>query len=229
MSDQPAVLVTGFGRCGSTMTMHVLRAGGIPWAGDAAEVSGEQQPPIMFAQGKATKHLLGTAGDASVVGGHGPIVTVWCQRNYQQQAKSTVAFARMFGIPGLGSESALARWLARATPTARMTLRDRGPFVHLDFEAVLHNPRRETVWLALALERWFPNLDLDAMAAAVHDRSPRCNAQLAYERASLDQPEPTVPDDFDPTPDERPGIDTTPTLDEQHARAWAQHVETRSN
>jgi len=190
-SSSWAVGVCGFGRCGSTMAMMMLAAGGLP------PVDGCELPPHELgsideawhaaAQGRSIK-LLGPVTEY-------PITTrvrwrfLWLDRDPVEQARSTIKFVRVFGLAGEADESDVAR-VARMARTYR---RDRsrmlgklhglGQVVKLQYELALLDPRRAAQQLRDGL---WPALDIDAAAAVVHDRDGRCLPDLSVELAYLE-------------------------------------------
>ena len=175
----PAIGVCGFGMCGTTMTMHMLRAGGVPWAPCLDEL-GEAGPlvPHVVGPGRAVKTLL-WASDQETRLPRYDWRFVWLDRDPEAQARSWAlrydklgawreiswrpdepeAKAREF-ITGLRDEH-----LAR--------LRRRGRVLVLDFESVKANPRRAAAQLAAFVKP----LDLHAAASAAVVNDPLLVAQ----------------------------------------------------
>lgn len=183
----PAVGVCGFGRCGSTMVMSMLVAGGMT-PGNASEPPYEGDPAALHGRdlsGTCVKLL--DAGEMATVP-LGPTAAwrfVWLDRDPIQQAASYVKFltalAPVTGVmPRRGAAGRLALSYLEDRPQLTVMLREIGPVLFLSFEQVLANPRkaardlRKHVW---------PGLDVDAAAAVVHVREPQCLPDLSVELA----------------------------------------------
>ncbi len=180
LHDRP-IVVSGFGRSGTTMAMHMLRAGGIPWVPGTHEVSGEQNPPVRFMAGHLSKHVMANPDHVREVTWWGDVVVVWCYRNSREQARSMRKFAKHFRIPWGITDSLLARQIGLFEVDSWRYLRDVGrDVVLLDFDRTIRYPSRAATDLADSL-REVAALDASAMAAVVHTRSPRCLPDMAYE------------------------------------------------
>lgn len=176
-----SVGVCGFGRCGSTMVMTMLDAGGLRPAGDVT----------------ATYELAGLEGIAAHIpcpgrsvklleyGIHEPPPSgewhfVWLDRDPFQQAISQLKFARLIAGLRVSSDAVndLAASLVRDRPRALSALRKQGSVLVLQYEQVLANASRAVRQLAkVAPDSW----DRDAAVKAVHDRSPGCLPDCAVE------------------------------------------------
>jgi hypothetical protein len=187
----PAVGVCGFGRCGSTMVMSMLVAGGMT-PGNAVEPPYEGDPQALHGRdlsGTCVKLLDG--GEMATV----PLGTtpawrfVWLDRDPVQQAASYLKFlAAMAPLTGIVPRARDARRLAwsYAADRPRLTklLREIGPVLFLSFESVLSNSRkaardlRKHVW---------PALDVEAAASVVHVREPECLPDLSVELALIER------------------------------------------
>lgn len=172
MRATPPIVVTGFGRCGSTMAMHMLRAGGVPWVPGTYE-SGEQAgDAIEVRAGHASKLLLGgSARESDVWPG---VVAVWCYRTPREQAKSIIKFMTALGERWPISVSAEARAIDHDTLAAVADIRASAMgLVRVDYDCTVLDPRFEARRLARELSPWV-SLDAKAMAAVVHRRPWRC-------------------------------------------------------
>lgn len=183
-----AVGVCGYGRCGTTMLMSMLVAGGCP-PGNAQQVPYEGDPAAL-----AGRDLTGTAVkllDAVLHDGI-PLGTprwrfVWLDRDPQQQALSHVKFLRtMYPVTGIAvDDGAVERFAAsypRDRPRAIAGLHAHGGVLKLRYESVLADPQGAAIVLAA---RVWPGLDVAAAAAAVHRRDGACRPDLAVELASI--------------------------------------------
>lgn len=175
------VVVTGFGRSGTTMAMHMLRAGGIPWVPGTHDESGEQDLPVRFVAGHASKHLVTGPQHARSIPWWGQASVIWCTRNHREQARSMRKFLAGADVDFPLTDSAAARqpglderdiwgWLRRSGVT---------PIV-VDFDGALRDPWQAAHRLAEDLAEMV-RLDAPAMAAVIHRRSPRCAPDLSYE------------------------------------------------
>jgi hypothetical protein len=184
-----AVAVCGFGRCGSTMAMSMLVAGGCP-PGNAATVPYEGDPAALVGRdltGTCVKLLAG--GRMSEIP-EGPTAAwrfVWMDRNPAEQGKSMAKFltvmAPVLGIQALRpSPTRLARTFEADRPYLLGALRRIGPVLVLDYERVLAQPRKAAK--RMRREIW-PGLDVEAAAAAVHKRDGKCRPDIAFELSTL--------------------------------------------
>ena len=186
--SEPITLVSGFGRCGSSLVMQMLEAGGMPMVG--------QYPA--FEDGRASpKHgdlawLLGYPGRAvklldpqlfDIPRAASPYCVIWCSRDYQEQARSQVKFARlMLGVPtNRHHVRAFARSYVDDKPAAVRSLiaGGCGPLLDIPFEKTLARPHDVAAELVEHCNH-LP-LNLNAMAAVVRQRSPLCAPGLEME------------------------------------------------
>jgi len=178
-----AIGVCGFGRCGSTMLMTMLVAGGCP-PGNA------QHPPYegdlgVLHDGRplagACVKLLDSVAYYGVP--DAPAWRfVWLDRDPIQQARSQVKLLRAVA-PGIVDGDPTAQFASSYHRDRMPTIsayRDHGEVLVLRYERILLDPQaaawtlRDKVW---------PTLDVDAAARVVHSRSGRCRPDLAVEAA----------------------------------------------
>lgn len=179
-----AVGVCGFGRCGSTMLMTMLVAGGCP-------PGGATQPPYEgdFQQlwnlplgGRAVKLL-----DSVTYYGVPSAPTwrfVWLDRDPVEQARSHIKFVNTFVGQVADHDDAVARFAAsyqRDRPKTLNLLHGHGSVLVMRYEHVLADPLRA----ARNLRKVWPTLDVDAASAVVHDRDGRCRPDLSAEWAAI--------------------------------------------
>lgn len=176
------VVVSGFGRCGYTMLMTMLAAGGLPPADGASPGSFEhstQDALSAVTPGRAVKILnplaVGATPDPSW---H----VLWLDRDPRWQAES----ARKFIAWVTGQ-----RMTVRETRAYRESLiRDRDhvtgwlaaqgcPLLTLSYEAVLAAPTAAAEQVAAFLP--WAALDIPSMAAVVHARGGRTLPDMAVE------------------------------------------------
>lgn len=180
------IVVSGYGRCGTSMVMQMLSAGGIECIGPfpAFEVDevkhAVSESFIRLAAGRAVKVL-----DPHRVGLPGDVRVIWLGRNHEQQAMSQAKFiALMFGrVPNRTDRRAMVRNYVKDRLAVAKTLRGR-PVLGLSFEEIIGNPL-----LAAAKMRQFlepvASLDATKAASAVIPRSHRCMPGLEIELALI--------------------------------------------
>lgn len=190
---KPVVLVAGLGRCGTTLTVNMLAAGGIPGVGRAPayepdEIKGDIDPAWLDAQAgrcvkvldPQTKRWPIRAADAP------PVRTVWLDRDPKQQARSQAKMAVMLGGFAIPDRRHMRRWiagLAQDRRAARLALSGAGMPIGREFrfEQLLADPETVARKLADWLRPDFGDLDEAAMAAVVIPRSPVCAPDLSLE------------------------------------------------
>lgn len=182
MSGDQAIVVTGFRRCGTTLLMRMLYAGGVDVVADTLfgfedkRANGLPRKWEWFEEcrGKAVKvidpHRFTPPLDRI------PSLVVFLTRNPREQAKSICKFAyrvngdkRARGLAG-AIEIDIRRELK---PTLQLLARrlKNGSLVTLPFEETIASPRTVATELAQFLGR---QLDVDAMVDQVVPRGPEC-------------------------------------------------------
>ncbi|MDP9166651.1 MAG: sulfotransferase domain-containing protein [Actinomycetota bacterium] len=184
-----ALGVCGFGRCGSSMVMRMLDAGGLPPAAGSSPRAYEL--PDLSPDSLTTLDLTGRAVKLlDYAQWHGidtlpdiPWRFVFVERNHKQQATSMIKFLR--GIGGIedlapNATSAFRRSFDNDKPGLLRDLRGRGEVHVMRYELVLADPFREAQRLA-------DFVDIDAVAAAsvVHIRSGDCAPDLTFEMSGV--------------------------------------------
>lgn len=194
MSTKPVVIVAGLGRCGTTLLMNMLAAGGMECAGFAPayeddRAGGGPLDRVWF------ESLSGSA--VKVLNPHHnpppkdvPSVAIWLDRNPKDQARSQAKLVHLLAGMPMPDRGHMLRWrkgLTTERADAREALRKNSQIVlSLAFETVLQSPANAAWMLGDALQRWTA-LDTKAMAAVVRRRSPVCAPDLAIETALLRQ------------------------------------------
>lgn len=193
---EPVYLVCGFGRCGTSMVMQMLAAGGLPCTGtypifEATLPTGADAAWWAAQRGKAVKilDLLGTPGFRLPAGYYRAI---WMDRRPAEQARSQSKFNAVFSpaeqryIDTRANRRAIETALIRDRPKAIQALRRlcaEEPLI-LPFEDVLNAPdstaRRLAEWTGRPLA-------VAAMAAQVAERSPACYPGF-FEMVLMQQP-----------------------------------------
>ena len=174
------LIVAGLGRCGTSMLMQMLSRGEVPCVGEwpAFEPDESKAPTpgfIAASAGKALKIL-----DPQRVGLPGDVRVIWLDRDHAQQAKSHAKFLHLLMGLHIGREERrrLAASMVRDTHAAMVLIGSR-PLMRLRFEEVLASPRGTALLLGEFAQH--PGFNVDAAAAAVHKRSPRCAEGLGME------------------------------------------------
>lgn len=174
----PVTAVTGAARCGTTLVMRMLDAGGVPAYADN-RVSFETDKILRLptdsawlreCRGKAVKLLepLYLAPLPSI-----DWRFILLSRDPEEQAKSHLKFLRM--VSGLDVSDTeipkLAASLRKDYPKMHKMLIRSGPVLTLRFEDVLSKPHSTALTIEGFLDR---RLDISAMAACVVPRGPAC-------------------------------------------------------
>lgn len=176
-----AVGVCGFGRCGSTMVMGMLDAGGLAPA-PGSQMGSYELTDIRNAwftplAGRAVK-LLDSVLHFGVP--DAPAWRfVWLDRDPVEQAKSMLKLMSPFTRGEFAPDAVdrLARSYEADRPRALGRLRKHGDVLVLQYERVLANPRKA----AKQLRRVHPELEVDRAASVVHDRDGACRDGLDFE------------------------------------------------
>lgn len=183
------ILVSGLGRCGTSLVMKMLDVAGIPVF---AEYGVSYEHPALSVGAKMERFLplIGTSAakildpqlliwpervNASVI---------WLDRNPREQAKSQLKFLRLLGvtIPG-GARRGIEGSIKRDVPIClRLYGRLGVRLMRFHFEDILHDPLRTAARMALFIER---EADHHAMARVVIKRNPQCATGLEIEQAAI--------------------------------------------
>lgn len=188
-------LVCGFGRCGSSLVMQMLEAGGMPVTG---EYPAFEASDIVTTRHIDAARLRGLSGHALKlldpqrytiprgVSTH----AIWCRRDPEEQAKSHAKFLReIVGLPtSRAHRDSIERAFKKDTSIAICALREAGVKHILDirFEDMLSRPRTT----AEQIERFLGELDVDKMAAVVRPRDPDCAPDMSMELRLMAEREP---------------------------------------
>lgn len=190
--SQPVVVVTGLGRCGSSLIMRMLEAGGMPVVGtapayeEAAACIGRlRQDWLDRQQGRAVKVLDPLrAGISFREGRH---VVILATRDPEQQAKSQFKFLQVMGFAPASNRrarAALARSIARDTSELRYAVA-RVPALIVRFDLLVRAPGPYAEALDIVLGRWFEGLHIRDAAGLVVPRSPLCAPSMQMELNQL--------------------------------------------
>ncbi len=182
----PVTLVCGHGRCGSSLVMQMLEAGGMPVTGSypaledpRAGMSDWDRDWIARQAGGAVKFL-----DPQVMPDERrlpdvPLRTIWVSRDPREQGKSTIKMMRV--LAGLDLPASAWREMAGSykadTLAALAILKVAGPVLRLSFEQIIRRPD-----VAARLISEFAGLpDWEAMAKAVRPRPVHCAPDMTME------------------------------------------------
>ncbi len=174
-------IVSGLGRCGTSMLMQMLHRGGMPCVGpwpsfEVNEARAALAPAFVAANaGKAIKVL-----DPQRIGLPADVRVVWLDRDHRQQAKSHAKFLQILSGAHYdrAGRRALAASLARDTSAALRLIGSR-PLLRMRFEEVLSDPRHAAFQLRSFIGDG--DFDIDAAALAVRRRSAACAPGLDME------------------------------------------------
>ena len=188
-APKPVLFVAGLGRCGSSLTMQMLAAAGIPCAGRFPDFEVDDvnhraiAPAFMVAhRGWAVKwldpHLTPPPHDAD-------FITIWLDRNPMEQARSQAKFAHMMTGAPYPPRHQLRTWASNLRRDRRIAMREvlGNPGIVINFEELVSKPRVTAARIARWIELWFGVLDCDRMAAVVRPRSADCQPGMAIEEA----------------------------------------------
>lgn len=187
MSAPPIIIVAGFGRCGTSLVMQMLDAGGIPclgWAPAFEDPRTKTTPPKGFwsvvVYGMAVKmldpHRFGPTALPSV---DIPHRIIWLHRHHDQQAKSIAKFSEvMLGVAySRDQRRALERQLLADRAKVRHLLAGR-KVLAMGFEDLLRNPTGAAADIGKFIGQPFDAL---RAAAQVRQRGPECAPDLSME------------------------------------------------
>lgn len=188
-SSRPVIVVAGLGRCGSSLTMQMLEAGGVPCVGEYPAFEDPRSCSLQFdwkwfssCAGKAVKVLDPHHLDVPL---HSvPCSVIWLDRDPTEQAKSQLKFANAFA-PTQSDRNSRRRWRASLerdrVPAMRAAGNGHMPWLTLTFEQLL-SQRVESanrIFLHLLKE----NIAFDEVAGCqvIRDRDPFCRKDLGLE------------------------------------------------
>lgn len=181
MSATATVVVAGLGRCGSSLMMQMLHAGGMHCVGEAPAFEDDRvrdrvaPADIEAWRGQAVKvldpHRTGLPGDVRVI---------WLDRDPKQQADSQAKFLRILGGITIdrSKRRAAAAGLAVERSAAMRVIGGR-PVLTIRFETLLADPQFTAEKVASFLTP-IP-LDVGQMVAQVLPRDPACRPDLGIE------------------------------------------------
>lgn len=186
MSEKPTIIVAGLGRCGSSLTMQMLYAAGIPCLGTYPDFEDERTLRLLDADfvekysGAAMKSLIPYRFPLP----EGPrYAIIWLDRDATEQAKSQVKMLNALGGTGLNRRArcAMASAIKKDRAAALQALPKRnGRVLMTTFERIIEYPEDAANDIAEFLH---PEFDIDAgrMASVVIPRSTKCMGDMGIE------------------------------------------------
>lgn len=178
------IAVMGLGRCGASLVMQMLAAGGAKVTGKYPDhelpelsdymMSREPMDLSHLAPGTAVKFLDPLRYDFPVNLTGIQWFGIWCSRNPREQAASMAKVLRGSGLKPQGGNAWLTASIRRETAVARRAVDARCAYVlDVAFEEILAAPARAAAAIAGLYEQATGvALDVDAMARVPFPRSP---------------------------------------------------------
>ena len=167
---QPPVVVSGFGRCGSSLVMQMLHAAGFPVTGDYPSFECEEYNMGVVPPPAGASKILNL--DCTPPPG-GPYRWIWLDRSPTQQAKSQAKLLRE--LAGIRMSRQKVRAMACSYAPGRQDSfkamrRLGGPILVLSFEGLVSNPRNAAESIAAFVSCG----NIEEMAGVVRKRGPEC-------------------------------------------------------
>ena len=187
MAIPPIIVVAGLGRCGSTLMMRMLHAGGMDVF---CENKTDFETELIFTLPDNNAWLgLCTGKALKLLDPHENLPSpsfdyrfIWMDRNPREQAKSQMKLlSASMGIAPVNRRHARAMEasLRKEARTAHRICTAFGPTISIRFEDLLRHPRLTAKYVAEFLTR---PLDIDAMARQVIDRPVTCLPYMLEEQ-----------------------------------------------
>lgn len=181
MSARAVIVVSGFGRCGSSLVMQMLAAGGVRCLGNApAYESFDRVEP-----GQAIKILDPQHDDPIPYAVPPGARVIWVDRDVEEQAASHAKFTE--ALMGMKySREARRRLVAALRSDRPRAMRAIGarPLLVLTFEALLARPEEQAERIAAFIGGGFESA---AAAGQIRPRHPRCAPGLDMEIALMQE------------------------------------------
>tara|TARA_R110002126_G_scaffold290704_4_gene448327 strand:- start:22967 stop:23584 length:618 start_codon:yes stop_codon:yes gene_type:complete len=193
MSDTPPnIIVSGFGRCGTTAMMHMLWHGQCEMASEPPDYEDKRTLSgptfdnawLCAQRGKAVKLLYVKPPRMTL---DVPAKIIWLDRDPKDQARSQIKLLRVVSDPQafqptLADVGKLARSIRASTPAAIGTMRRHGEVMRVRFRDLLGDPEATAQRVQDFLGRDAFPLAKDG-AGAILPRPHRCADDLAVEHA----------------------------------------------
>lgn len=180
--NDTTIVVSGLTRCGSSLMIQMLYAGGCPISCEPGNemISGEHSDQLSALRDIALGLTSGMA--IKCLDPHNfPLppdkkyIFIWMRRDYKEQSKSIAKFMQMLlGVKE--SKRTLARSFEQSLPNETrkcFRLYADHPFIEVRFEDLINNPKEESERVADFLKD-VVTLDTNRMAFPVINRSTEC-------------------------------------------------------
>lgn len=175
------VIVSGLTRCGSSLTMQMLHAGGMPISCDQGNesISGEHATQL-----DALRVLsLGQADGMAIkcldphhfpIPPNRPYIILWCCRDFSEQAKSIAKFmGAVLGVKiNRNGVKAISKSLPSETNECLKKLSKLGPIYKIRFEDTIRTPEVVANSIATAVKE-VATLDVSKMPKVIIQRDPK--------------------------------------------------------
>ncbi len=180
------ILICGFGRCGSSLIMQMLKAAGIDVDGTPPYYETEKAYDgqwVSEQRGRAVKILEPHRHDRNFP--DGDYRCIWLDRDHKQQALSHVKFhTEKKGLIIENTRHARAemrKFVDHDRPIGTKMCERLGPTLYLRFEDILEHPNNAAVRICGHCD--IPMNKMFIMAGEVYPREPECRPTLDLELA----------------------------------------------
>lgn len=193
------IIVSGLGRCGSSLTMQMLEAAGVRMNGEHPAFEGPlasrftrgsaTEADWAACEGKATKILV--ADSRSLPALCGPVSVLWLHRDKREQARSQAKMACLLNDLPMPSRAHLRHWSASLTQEDRVwqrRWRAMGAEVFtISYDDIITSPFVSASLIAVALELDDSPATIRRVGQCVRKRAPRCAPDLSMEAALVSE------------------------------------------
>lgn len=167
--------IAGFGRCGTSLVLQGLAAGGMPCIGEPPSFE-ENLEDVARALPNVYGYAFKWLDPRGPFYGSGDVDVVWLDRDLREQARSQLKFAKLVGrMRHLPSEDVVMASLRRDRQWVMEWLQ---PAVRVRFELLVRNPLAAFRKIVLATG-W--SFDVNAAAGVVIKRPVRCAVGMDLE------------------------------------------------
>lgn len=187
----PVLFVAGLGRCGTTLAMTMLDAGGFAVTGPRPSYELPERwrglrPDMDWLNnqgGRAVKWIDPTRCPTLLGRLPIPAVVLLMVRSPREQARSQVKLIAGEGVtPSRRAEKVMERSIRRDTPIMRAQMRHRAHVYDFHFEEVLAAPLAAACRMRDILDHHFGSLfDVGTAAQVVINRAPECQPHMTME------------------------------------------------
>lgn len=184
MSGLPAIVVAGLGRCGTSLSMQMLHAGGVPCIGywpdfeTSASMFGQFDPKAFAAlSGNAIKLITPANLPIGAMPNH---IVIWLDRDPQEQARSQLKMLTSIGASPSNNRKAMRAFVAslRCDRPKNMAAIGVGrlPTLRLSFERLIMRPAESVGAIeAFLLLHGYGDIARQEMQDQIRPRSPACH------------------------------------------------------